>query len=242
MIFNNVTMGVMPGLYKCILAEPSARITNQYFIVTIPALMGGIVEKATTPDKPVEDPTGKVMQPLDKEIILNDGFTARDKNALKEIEFSTTIKAENLTWHAYRLDGFIKHGTIAKLTAKTGAIKKDTGTYNGPTTPAGCGAHTHETTGTHTRKGIKQETLTWTGLDFYMMEQFDLENINNKILKKGDVLYGMFVIGGESNEFKIICIPNVTPRTEHEIETGKNVEIKDTSKDGEKNPAEKENE
>ena len=60
--------------------------------------------------------------------------------------------------------------------------------------------------------------------------------------KKGDVLYGMFIIGGESNEFKIMCIPNVTPRTEHEIETGKNVEIKDTSKDGEKNPAEKENE
>lgn len=242
MIFNGLNMGVIPGLYKCILAEPSARITNKYFIVTIPALMGGIVEKAETPDKPVEDPTGKVKIPVDNTIILNDGFTARDKNKVKDIEFGTTIKAENLTWHAYRVDGFIKHGIIKKLTAETGAIETDKGNLSGPTTPAGCGAHTHETTGVHKRRKISQKRLVWTNLNFYMMEQFDLENINNKILKKGDILYGQFVIGGEANEFKITCIPDVTPRTEHEIETGKNVEIKDTSKDGEKNPAEKEDE
>ena len=236
---NWSNLGIFPGLYLAVLAEPSARITNEYFVVTIPALMGGIVEQAETPDKPVEDPEGKGKLPIDKEVVLNKDFTARDKNKLQDYNVATTIKAENLTWHTHRLDGFIKHATIQKVTAKTGAIKKDTGTYNGPTTPAGCGAHTHETTGTHTRKGIKQESLTWTGLDVYMMEQVDFENINNKIIKKGDILYGTFIIGAP-NKFVITCIPGVTPRTVHEIQNGQNVEIKDTSRDGEKNPAEKE--
>ena len=236
---NWMNLGVFPGLYLAVLAEPSARITNKQFVVTIPALMGGIVEKAITPDKPVEDPLGKAKLPIDKEVVLNKDFTARDKDKLKDYNVATTIVGENLTWHAHRIDGFVKHGTIKKLTAETGAIESDTGKYSGPTTPAGCGAHTHETTGTHKRTGIKQKKLTWTGLNFYMMEQVDLENINNKVLKKGDILYGTFIIGAP-NKFVITCIPDVTPRTEHEIQNGQNVEIKDTSKDGDKNPAEKE--
>ena len=240
MIINNLNFGVQAAVYECILAEPAARITNSHFVVIIPALMQGIVEKAETPDQPKTDPYGKQKLKTPKENMLNEDFTARDKNKMGEFTVATTILAENMTCYGHRLDGFIKHFHIQKMTAATGKIESDQGNLSGPTTPAGCGAHTHDTTGVHTRKKISQKELEWTDLNVYMSEGVDFENICNKVMKKGHIMYGMFVIGKE-NKFIITGISGVTPRTPaHTNLNGNNVEIKDDVLDGDKNPEEKE--
>ena len=240
MIINNLNFGVQAGLYECILAEPAARITNSHFVVIIPALMQGIEEKAKTPDQPQSDPEGKSDLKTPKENMLNEGFTARDKNKMDKLNVATTILAENITGYGHRLDGFIKHFHIQKMTAAIGKISKDKGNLSGPTTPSGCGPHTHNTTGVHNRTGITQKELEWTDINVYMSEGVDFENICNKVIKKGHILYGMFVIGKE-NKFVITGIEGVTPRTPaHTSVNGQNVEIKDNVVDGDKNPEEKE--
>lgn len=236
-ILNN-DFGITYGLYECRLAEPAARITNSHFIVTIPSLMTNLQEKAETPDNP-NDPTGKKKLDIKSDLCLNEGVTAIQKNKLKKVEFETTVYAESIAAYPHRLDGFIKHFKLAKLHAVTGKIKNDEGNLSGPTTPAGCGPHTHETTGSHSRTQIEQNDLTWTQLDGYMMTQVDFENIHNKVIKKGHVMYGAFV-NGQQNKFVIIAISNVIPRTKKATVNGKDVEIVDDTVDGEKNPKEEE--
>lgn len=206
---------------KCYLAEESANICSPTFVVWIPSIMGGIDQSKT-------EQLGK--KDLGKRN-LNENNTEPGTGT---VQMNGTIVAKNLTGYGHQLNGWIPHLKAKRMTMATGTAETYSGNLSGPTTPAGCGPHTHDTTGTHTYSGISMNTMEYKDINIWALTEVDYQNINNKVIKKGHVLYGCFPLGVQ-NEFIILAIDNVTPQLAGKVNR-ENADVTDTSVDGDKNP------
>ena len=203
----------------CYLVEESARITNNTFKVWVPSVMGSV-------DNSKKEFSTKIDT---KQNIAKD---AVKPNQLQERGYITAL---NETPYAYRYDGWIPHFKAAKIHIQKGEWTSGTADLSGPTTPAGCGPHTHDTTGTHQANNVEFTDCTLEGIDIWSSTEIDFQNINNKIIKKGHRMYGCFVNGGEPGEFVIFAISNVTPRYD-DTKTTENKDVADKTIDGKTNP------
>lgn len=203
----------------CYLVEPSARITNHTFKVWVPSVMGSV-------DSDITEQNTKINAKQ------NIGEGAVKPAHLQEKGYITAI---NESPYAYRYDGYIPHFKVAKMHIDSGSWTSGNGTLSGPTTPAGCGPHTHETTGTHQINNAEFSDMTLNGVDLWLSTEVDLQNINNKVMKKGHRMYGAFVNGGEPGEFVVFAISNVTPRFDATEESA-NADIPDKTIGGKNNP------
>jgi len=145
------------------------------------------------------------------------------------------IVALNECPYAYRYDGYIPHFKASKIHIAKGEWTSGNADLSGPTAPAGCGPHTHDTTGTHQANNVEFTDATLEGIDIWNSTEVDLQNINNKIIRKGHRMYGSFVNGGEPGEFVVFAISNVTPKFDA-TEISPNADRPDTTIDGKTNP------
>lgn len=207
----------------CYLVEESARITNNTFKVWVPSVMGG-----------VDNSKQEFSSKIDTKQNIAEG--AVKPSQLQEKGY---IVALNESPYAYRYDGYIPHFKASKIHIAKGEWSTGNADLSGPTTPAGCGPHTHETTGTHQANNVEFTDATLVGIDIWNSTEVDLQNINNKIIRKGHRMYGSFVNGGEPGEFVVFAISNVTPKFDA-TEISPNADRKDTTIDGKTNPANEE--
>nr|DAN01833.1 MAG TPA: hypothetical protein [Bacteriophage sp.] len=203
----------------CYLVEESARITNNTFKVWVPSVMGSI-----------DNSKPQVNSSIDTKQNLNEGSVKPP-----QLQEKGYIVALNETPYAYRLDGYIPHHKTVKIHVQKGEWTSGNTDLSGPTTAAGCGPHTHETTGTHQANNTEFTDMTLEGIDYWNTSEIDYQNLHNKIIKKGHRMYGCFVNGGEPGEFVVFAISNVIPRLDSTAET-ENADRPDTSLDGKKNP------
>lgn len=203
---------------ECYLVEDSVRITSNVFKVWVPSVMGAV------------DNSKKVEKTkIDTSAMLNEKIV---KPA--HIETQGYIEAYNVAAYPYRYDGWIPHFQSVKITAKNGKWANGKANLSGPTTPSGCGPHTHDTTGTHQANSVEFSNLELTDIDIYSSSGVDLQNINNICITKGHKMYGCFV-NGEQTKFIILAIDNVSPRLDSKTNDA-NSDIPSNATDGEKNP------
>lgn len=214
---NTNTQG---GNEICFLVE-DAHLTSPFFKVHIPNLMGGI----------------DANRPEYKENINSSRCINKGGRIPKKLACQGFILAENMTSYGHRLDGFVPHFKIQKLTAATGSVDTIDGNINSDTLPSGCGPHTHGISASYTETGNKLNTIEFLDLNAYMSTEVDLQNIHNKVLKKGHMMIGTFASGNQSR-FYILGIANVSPRWVGKTTRG-DIDVTDTTIDGSKNPTNK---
>lgn len=205
-------------LEVCYLVEDAARITNQTFKVWVPSVMGGIDNSS------LEVKNTKI----DAKININSATVTPT-----QLQEKGYIEAYNVTPYAYRLDGYIPNHKTAKIHVARGTWSTGNVNLSGPTTAAGCGPHTHETTGTHQATSCEFSDMNLEGIEYWNSTEVDYQNINNKIIKKGHKMYGSFVNGDEPGTFIIIAIDHVVPRF-NDTAVGADEDRADTSLDGDK--------
>lgn len=202
----------------CYLVEESKHITSNTFKVFIPNLMSGI-----------NNAKGDYDERIDSKKCLNK--TGRVPTSIKCQGYVT---AYNMTGYGHRLDGWIPHFKIKKMTAKTGTVQKQSGNLSSGTQPAGCGPHTHSIANSYDASGNDLKEIVYNEIDMYTSTEVDLQNIHNKVIKKGHRMLGVFV-SGHQLRFEIIAIDHVSPRKD-DTATRSNGDYTDVTIDGAKNP------
>lgn len=203
------------AIQACYLAEDSARITSPEFKVWIPSIMGEIDKTST-------------------EITIANN---KDRLLMDEVaEYSDSVKCQGFitakSIHPYRIrhDGWIPQFKIQQITSEDGSIdnieaQSTKGTTDGvPMHPP------HPITKMFKMFTNKLTSIVFNKLIVSRSTEVDYQELNNKFIKRGHLMYGCFVAGLQ-NQFVIIAIDGVIPY-KSQSEPGDLSDNPDTSFDG----------
>ena len=214
--------GISGTIQACYLVEDSARITSPTFKVYIPGIMSELnQEQQEEYDIPVDK----------SKLLIND-----------KAEFSETFKTQSFiiakSAHPYRIrhDGWIPKFKIQKITSTDGTVddiedQTTQGTTDGvPMHPP------HPITQKFKMMVNKLTSIIFNNLEVFNSTEIDYQELNNKYIKKGHLMYGCFV-GNQQNEFIILSIDGAVPY-KAQTEPSGNADNPDTSFDaGANNPS-----
>ena len=208
--------GISGNIVACYLAEDSARITSPTFKVYIPTIMESIDRNQTD-----------YTESIDPKTNLNEAGT----------ETATTVNCQGYlvakSIHPYRIrhDGWIPKFNIETISAESGTISdQSANSTNGVTDPGGPGPHSHSITKKLQLMSNKLKSIVFNKLVATTSTGVDYQELNNKYIKRGHLMYGCFVEGLQ-NQFVILAIDNVVPY-KAQAEPGGNADNPDTSFDG----------
>lgn len=187
----NIT-GVMTA---CYLAEDSARITSPTFKVWIPSVMGGINKELT-----------EYEEELNTDSILN-----VEKSEFPQVGHSQGyIVARSAHPYRIRHDGWIPKFKIEKLTAEDGTVATQSAdSTDGASEPVG-DHPSHPIKQALKLMGNKLVDIVFNKLIATNSTEIDYQELNNKYIKRGHLMYGCF-IAGMQNTFVIFAIDNAVP-------------------------------
>lgn len=186
----------LSGLIKCFLAEDSARITNSFFYVYIPTLMGDI--------SPSLNETEGV---IDTSMVLSDIKVPETK-----LKTKGSIKAMSIHPYTAYQHGWIPTSKTEKIEATSitiaGAVIAS-GTMSGISTDCAYSGNPHPALSGAISGDLAGQATVINTMDNTNITEFGYHELNRIYIKRGHTMYGMFV-SGEQNEFKIMFIDNVT--------------------------------
>lgn len=208
--------GISGNIIACYLAEDSARITSPEFKVYIPTIMESI-------DKNKTDYT----ESIDAKTNLNETGTTVNST----VNCQGYLVAKSIHPYRIRHDGWIPKFAIENVTAENGTVEdQSANSTNGVTDPGGPGPHTHSITKKLQLMTNKLTSIVFNKLIVTTSTGVDYQELNNKYIKRGHLMYGCFVEGLQ-NQFVIIAIDNVVPYKAQQ-QPGENADNPDTSFDG----------
>lgn len=179
----------------CYLAEDAAHITSPTFKVYIPDLMSNIDKNKT--DYQVSSPNN---------ILLNE----------EQVEFSEPINcqgylvARSACPYGHRLDGWIPKFTVDKIEHPEGNSEEMSAQSTKGRTDGVPGHPGHPISMKLKSFVVKIMNTVFKNSTFTASRGVDLQNIHNKVIKRGHKMYGAFVVG-EQNQFVVFAIDNAVP-------------------------------
>lgn len=208
--------GISGNIIACYLAEDSARITSPTFKVYIPTIMESIDQNQTD-----------YTEPIDPKTNLNEAGT----ETASAVNCQGYLVAKSIHPYRIRHDGWIPKFSIETLSAESGSVDdQSANSTNGVTDPGGPGPHSHSITKKLQLMSNKLKTILFNKLVATSSTGVDYQELNNKFIKRGHLMYGCFVEGLQ-NQFVIIAIDNVVPY-KAQAEPGENSDTPDSSFDG----------
>lgn len=183
------------SVQACYLAEDSARITNPSFKVWIPSIMGEIDQSQST-------------------IVNKNNLSKLLMEETAEYTSSVTCQSyiEAKSIHPYRIrhDGWIPKFKINKLTSEVGEID-DISAQSSKGVTDGVPQHPpHPISQMFKMFKNKLTNIIFNNLVAIKSTEVDYQELNNKYIKRGHLMYGCFV-SGLQNQFVIIAIDGVVP-------------------------------
>lgn len=210
--------GITGNIVACYLAEDSARITSPTFKVYIPTLMESI-DRNQTDYNETTDPASN----------LNSGAT----QSVASVPCQGYIVAKSIHPYRIRHDGWIPKFDILQLTSTDGTVDD---IQSSSTSGASDAVPNHPSHPITKALELIKNTLTkilFNNLVATTSTGVDYQELNNKYIKRGHLMYGCFVEGLQ-NQFVIIAIDNAVPY-KAQAEHGGNADNPDTSFDGGEN-------
>lgn len=208
--------GISGNIIACYLAEDSARITSPTFKVYIPTIMESIDRNQTD-----------YTEPINPDSNLNSEGTA----TVNTVQCQGYLVAKSIHPYRIRHDGWIPKFAIEQVSAENGTVEdQSANSTNGVTDPGGPGPHSHSITKKLQLMTNKLTSILFNKLIVTTSTGVDYQELNNKYIKRGHLMYGCFVEGLQ-NQFVIIAIDNVVPY-KAQAEPGENSDTPDSTFDG----------
>lgn len=205
------------SIMACYLAEDSARITSSHFKVYIPSIMGEIAKDQE-----------EIKERCNTKAMLNESNSADFE---KEVNCQGYIVAKSIHPYRIRHDGWIPKFTIDTLSAENGSVENITASESEAEPKDGEIVFPLKPF-TRLLKMFKNslKSIVFSKLIATNSKEIDYQELNNKFIKRGHLMYGCFVAGLQ-NQFVIIAIDDAIPYKDQK-EPGGLMDNPDTSFDG----------
>lgn len=179
----------------CYLAEESAHITSPTFKVYIPDIMGGI------------DPEQQDYQIDNDDTFIMNGEKAEFGGSM---QCQAYLVARSACPYGHRIDGWIPKCTVEKIEHTDGTASEISAQSSKGKTDGVPQHPPHPISQKFMMFTNKLKSIIFNKSTFTSVKGVDLQNINNKVIKKGHKMYGAFVVG-EQNQFVVFAIDNAVP-------------------------------
>lgn len=207
--------GITGNIVACYLAEDSARITSPTFKVYIPTLMESIDQNSTEYEEQINEQSS-----------LNEQSSPSGAS----VACQGYVVAKSIHPYRIRHDGWIPKFNIETLSAESGSVENISASKtSGMTDGGGPGPHTHTISKALKLMKNSLSKIVFNKLIATTSTGVDFQELNNKYIKRGHLMYGCFVEGLQ-NQFVIIAIDNAVPYKAQTSPSG-NADNPDTSFD-----------